>query len=273
MQPETYSYVQTITAAGYAVLNLDRIGIGQSDHPPALDVTITSNAWVVHQLIGDLRQGSIGDVAFSKVILVGHSLGSQVSLLEASTYADVDGVILTGLLHVFFPTGLATVTSSFYPVQLDPNFATSGLPEGYITTRPGTRGADFYHTADADSAVIALDETLKQTGTDGESTDSADTLLPSVSQKIHVPVLLAVGQYDSLFCNGLTLACNNQSDILARESTDYAPQACLEAYVLSQSGHDLNLHLNANEWFAAAVDWANRRIGESATNPATQPCE
>ncbi|HSG40212.1 MAG TPA: alpha/beta hydrolase, partial [Thermoanaerobaculia bacterium] len=34
-QPETYSYVRRATAAGYAVLNLDRIGIGQSDHPPA----------------------------------------------------------------------------------------------------------------------------------------------------------------------------------------------------------------------------------------------
>ena len=36
-QPETYSYMRRATAAGYAVLNLDRIGIGQSDRPPAAD--------------------------------------------------------------------------------------------------------------------------------------------------------------------------------------------------------------------------------------------
>src|SRR5262249_13533545 len=34
-EPEIYSYVRRATAAGYAVLDLDRIGIGRSDHPPA----------------------------------------------------------------------------------------------------------------------------------------------------------------------------------------------------------------------------------------------
>jgi hypothetical protein len=44
----------------------------------------------------------------------------------------------------------------------------------------------------------------------------------------------------------------------ARESADYAPDACLEAYVLSMSGHDINLHPNAGDWFAAANSWLSR---------------
>src|SRR6185369_11332382 len=54
-QPETYSYVRRATAAGYAVLDIDRIGIGQSDHPPADAVTIEANGYVVHQIVQALR--------------------------------------------------------------------------------------------------------------------------------------------------------------------------------------------------------------------------
>ena len=44
----------------------------------------------------------------------------------------------------------------------------------------------------------------------------------------------------------------------ARESADYSPAACLEAYVLPMSGHDINLHPNAGTWYAAANDWISR---------------
>jgi hypothetical protein len=52
-QPSTYPYVRAATAAGYATFNFDRIGIGNSDHPPAADVTISSNALVVHEIVQD----------------------------------------------------------------------------------------------------------------------------------------------------------------------------------------------------------------------------
>ena len=107
-QPETYSYVRRATAAGYAVLNLDRIGIGQSDRPPAADVTIPSNGYVVHQIVQALRGGdlvvpSFGRISADRVVLVGHSLGSVISIQEAATFGDVDGVVLTGLSHTVTP--------------------------------------------------------------------------------------------------------------------------------------------------------------------------
>lgn len=96
------------TAAGYAVLNLDRIGIGRSDHPPAAAITIESNAYVVHQIVQALRGGSLvvpsfGRVRTERVALVGHSLGSLISMQEAATYDDVDGVVLTGISHTVTP--------------------------------------------------------------------------------------------------------------------------------------------------------------------------
>src|SRR5579859_4046718 len=85
--PQTSSYVQQITNAGYVALNLDRIGTGLSDHPPALQVTLQSNAYVIHQLVQDLRNGSLNGLSFSKIILVGHSFGSTTIITEASQFA------------------------------------------------------------------------------------------------------------------------------------------------------------------------------------------
>ena len=85
-----------------------------------------------------------------------------------------------------------------------------------------------------------------------------------------VPVLLAVGQQDMLFCDA-TVSCADSRAILAREAGDFSSAACLEAYVLPTAGHSLNLHLNAQSWFAAASDWADRRVG-TATGPPPQGC-
>ena len=148
-QQPTYSYVQAATNAGYATFAIDRIGAGLSNHP-AVGVTLESNAFVVHQLVQDLRAGAIGGAAFAKVILVGHSYGAETAVVEAATYADVNGVLLSGFLHVVNPVEVAAITATFVPAVLDAKFRKSNLPLGYFTTLAGTRGADFYHAADAD---------------------------------------------------------------------------------------------------------------------------
>src|SRR6266571_7852784 len=112
LSPQTYSYVSQITNAGYVALNFDRIGIGLSDTPPALQVTVQSNAYVVHQLIQDLRNGSFNGVSFAKVMLAGHSFGSATVVAEASQYADVDGVIITGDMHTVNVVGASSAISS-----------------------------------------------------------------------------------------------------------------------------------------------------------------
>ncbi len=169
-QPETYSYVRRATAAGYAVFNIDRIGIGQSDRPAAEAVTIASNAHVVHQIVQELRGGglvvpSFGRIRAKRVALVGHSLGSVIAIQEAATYGDVDGIVLTGVSHTLTP---ALGDVQFYPASFDPRFAGQTIPDGYLTTVPGTRGI-FYYLPSADPLVLALDEQTKETVTIGEA--------------------------------------------------------------------------------------------------------
>jgi hypothetical protein len=56
--------------------------------PPATDVSIQANGFVVHQIVQALRGGglvvaSFGRIQADRVVLVGHSLGSMVTLQES----------------------------------------------------------------------------------------------------------------------------------------------------------------------------------------------
>jgi pimeloyl-ACP methyl ester carboxylesterase len=268
-QPALYSYVRQATAAGYAVLNIDRIGIGRSSHPPADAVTIDANAYVVHQIVQALRGGDrvvpgFGRVRAERVALVGHSLGSVIAIDEAATYGDVDGVVLTGLSH--------TVTAHlndvlFYPANLDPRFAGQGLDDTYFTTVPGTRGV-FYHAPFFDPQVLAVDEQNKETVTLAELNTAVPAL--GLSTGIHVPVLLAVGDFDLAFCNEPSCSASGS---LAAESGFFAPDACLETAIIPLAGHDLNLHFQAPLTYFTILDWMDRRVGRNPNAPPPVPCQ
>ena len=75
----------------------------------------------------------------------------------AISFADADGVIVTGSAHFLTAKFLASA-SVLYPAINDPKFAHSGLDPGYVTTMPGTRGALFFSPPDVDPEVIAADE-------------------------------------------------------------------------------------------------------------------
>ena len=255
-QPERYSFVRHANAAGYATLNFDRLGNRESDRPFSLTVTPTAQAYVHHQLVEALRSGELGR-AWSRVVLVGHSLGSIISIQQAATYHDVDGLVVTGFLHTYGP-GLPALLLNLYPAALDPRFASLGLDLGYLTTQPGARGPTFYYLPNADPAVVALDEQTKELGTSGELAEFAlvDTALTSL--QVDAPVLTVMGRYDTIFC-GLT-ACGDLLSGTTLEPAAYAPAAELEIVVVPQAGHDLNLQKNAPTTYAAICDWLDERF-------------
>ncbi len=266
-QPETYSYVLRATAEGYAVLNLDRIGSGQSDHPPADQVTIESNAYVVHQIVQALRGGSLlvqpfGRIRARRVALVGHSLGSVISIQEAGTYQDVDGVVLTGVSHTVTP---ALGDVSFQPANVDPHFAGRDIPDGYVTTLPGTRSI-FYNVDDPssfDHRILRVDERNKETVTLAELNTAVPAL--ALSAMIHVPVLVMVGDSDAAFCNPPTCT---ESGSLAAEPGFYPADACAEAVAIPRSGHDVSLHYTAPRAYTIILRWMNRHVGSNTQFPA-----
>lgn len=258
--PDRYSYIYAATNRGYSTFNIDRLGVGLSSRPPADKLTTQTHAYVTEQIVRALRAGTIGGYAFTTVVGIGHSLGAGILQRLAATAADAAGapdyLILSGWTHQGIPTTLSALAGTLYEASSDPTLAPLGLPSGYLTTRPGTRGTSFYNLASADATVVALDESLKQTGTLAERQTLVADRATTLSLGIKVPVLLSVGQNDNLQCDAsVGLPCATASDILAREAAYYGPRACLTAYTVSGAGHSVNLHVNARESYDYHHTW------------------
>jgi pimeloyl-ACP methyl ester carboxylesterase len=258
--PNTYSWVYDETSAGYSTFAIDRLGVGLSDHPPADELTVQNEAWQIEQIIQALRAGTVGGIAFQTVVGVGHSLGAGILQYEAGTATGAgnvpDYLVLSDFLNAINPAGVNQVNSSLYPAAQDPAFASAGLPSGYETTMPNTRGSDFYYAPGADPAMIASDESTKQTGSAAEFTAFSAARTSAVTHGIHVPTLLAVGQYDALDCNEAAgLSCANDAAVMARESGNFSPTACLKTYVQPNAGHDIDLHIGAASFFNRVSTW------------------
>jgi pimeloyl-ACP methyl ester carboxylesterase len=256
-----YSYVDAATAAGYATFDIDRIGAGNSSHPPSADISLTSEAVSLHDAVTALRTGTVDGHAFRHVIMVGHSIGSLEAWIEAATYQDVDAVIITGALHALNPNLLALVGADVYPAVDDPKFANSGLDDGYLTTVPGTRESVFYDAATADPSVVAVDEATKDTSTVGELDGlvglESEPAAQQPSLQINAPVLVVVGADDNIFCTGVTLYnCASAASVRSYESQFYSPAAHLKVAVIPETGHDLALSTTAPITDAVMIAWS-----------------
>lgn len=270
LESETYSYVQNITRAGYAVLNIDRIGYGLSSRPhDGLDVTLEAGAYTIHQVVQTLRGGDMvvpgfGRIRAKRVQLVGSSIGAFISVIEASTYDDVDGVVLTSYSHTVGEGGIESF-DLVIPAQDDPKFADLSVIN-YLSEAPGAREFLFYHAPNIDPDVAELDTALRQTWTVGELSSIIPALMEPVG--LQVPTLVVVGDYDNIACN---LPCSATGS-LDGEASLYPPEACVEVEIVPDAGHALTLHQNAPEFFDIVRDWSDRRVGASTKKAAPEPC-
>jgi pimeloyl-ACP methyl ester carboxylesterase len=257
--PGDYNYAEYMARAGYAVLVFDRIGTGRSSHPPAELITADVHVAVLHQIIRAVRDGRIADQSFDRVVTAGHSYGSGIAIMEASRHADVDALMVTGMLHAF--TDLyEQVRGYFHPAAQDPILGATSPPAGYLTQRPGYRPIMLEYAPNVDLRMSEYNELIKSTGALGEGDTLAQTYLPNYSRGVQVPVLLAVGQYDALFCGQAVGYGRDSEAVHSYEQSFYSPEARLETVVIPDAGHSLNLHRNAPAWFAVAENWVRRRV-------------
>lgn len=276
--PPYYSYVDAALRAGYAVLNIDRIGDGQSSHPPSSEITFPATIYTLHELIGDLRDGTLGP-SFQRVIEVGHSFGSAYAVDEEATYQDADALILTGYGHALSATFEALSTADSYPAVDDPKFTDSGLDPGYLTTKPGTRAAQFFYVPGTDPRVLALDERLKDTVELAELETRPNTGL--LTPSIQVPTLIFDGQEDVHYCAADDDDCSTEQSFYADESPYFDPPACLRTFLMPDTGHDVALHYTAPLSDSLILGWAYRQMppdgrpggceGSGPLAPLTEP--
>jgi pimeloyl-ACP methyl ester carboxylesterase len=248
-----YSYQRDMAARGYATFAMDCLGSGGSSQPLSALITGTTQASVVHQVIGKLRAGKVGGTRFDKIVSVGHSMGSGITAMEASTYRDVDGVIFTGMSHSMDILELTRVfVDGVRPALLDPVLARRGGDPGYITTMPTTRGL-FHEPGDVEPGIVDADEATKD---QVAATVVADLLplafLSPMTRSINVPVLITNGAVDSLFC---AFTCGSEEQFKAAEDPYFSPEAQLTVRLLPRAGHAIALAANAPAYRTAVHEW------------------
>ncbi|GAA0615115.1 alpha/beta fold hydrolase [Kutzneria viridogrisea] len=262
--PDNYSYQRDMARHGYATFAVDELGSGASSKPPSLPLLIGVSAASLHEVVGHLRAGHVGGTSFTRVVIVGHSVGSGVVAAEAATYHDVDGVVLTGITHLpALPVLAVGAALGLQPAFLDSSLSRLGSDPLYFTTKPGARAPLFYAAEDADPQVIAADEATKdQVSVPGMGTVAVFGIVLPTTLGIDVPVLQAVGSQDVLFCGVLALHdCSNAEALRAQEAPYYSPAAQLSTYVLPGAGHSLALHRNAAQYRDATRDWLHGEFG------------
>ncbi|MDQ3786739.1 MAG: alpha/beta hydrolase, partial [Actinomycetota bacterium] len=154
-RPEALSYRRAMNEAGIATVAVDRLGSGRSSRPLSALVTASTQADAVHAVVQTFR------ARFDKVVLVGHSIGSATATIEAATYRDVDGVVITGLTHHVNVPGAVPVFTTLIPAALDPKLTSYGLDLGYLTTTAGSRYGSFHTPGDTEPGAVDFDETTK----------------------------------------------------------------------------------------------------------------
>ncbi len=276
-EPDEYSYVYAASSTGWSTFNLDRLGVGQSDRPPADQLTVETEAYALEQVIQRLRSGAIDGNQYARVVSVGHSLGSGIAQYAAATATDAtmrpDFLVLADFLNSTDVPNITAFANTLVPAAQDPKFATAGLPDGYLTTTAGTRGTSFYNLNVADPAMVSLDESLKQTGSTYERTTLADARTSAVTHGVHVPTLITVGQDDAFYCDaGAGLPCTDSATVLAREAPNFSATACLKAWVVIDGGHSTNLTYKARDFYNTVSSWLNNYIYNNPGNVDANGC-
>jgi pimeloyl-ACP methyl ester carboxylesterase len=261
-----YSYARQVAARGIPTFAFDQLGSGSSSRPPSELLSIQAAAYVAHQIVQGLRSGAVAGVQFGKVITVGHSLGSVVVWEEAISYADVDGLIVTGAAHSL--SVQFGQVPSFYPAAGDPTFTGMGLDAGYLTTIPNVRANLFYNAPDDDPEVVASDEARKDLVSGTELSTGLPIVTSTATRAIQVPVLSILGNHDLTTCGASTTGgsfdCSSPAAVVAQETPFYSAGVRIHACVVPGSGHSVSLARNHRLQVEDAVAWSIALVGQTS---------
>jgi len=240
----TYSMARALASLGYAAVAVDELGYGNSDHPNGWNLTVQAYGSIAAQLAAALKSAAYHaawPIAFSRLVLFGHSAGTEMSELAAGNAGAGDGLIASAYTH--FPSAgiLLDTISAETPAALV-------APYMYFGDNPTTRAMDMYDQTWADPAVVSEDTSLANLTPSGEiltiSSQPSRTAIPL----IHVPVLLIMAEHDVLFPPApLELA-------LFTAALDKT------SYVVPRAGHSFMLHPNAPQTQQVVGAWLSARF-------------
>jgi len=211
---------------------------------------------IAHSLIQMLRQGSIASTSFSKVIGVGHSLGSELTNGITARYpSDLDAAVLTGFSvdskgQPNFFSGLDLVIARENNPGRFPE-----LCNGYlISENIAGNQFSFFRFPNFDPLVLAASEATKQTFTIGEL--FTNSMFMSPAPEFKGPIDVVDGENDLPFCQSNCLVPENK---VAAVKSDLYPNAAVSStyYIGKGAGHGLNLHYVAMDAYQHIFSFIN----------------
>ncbi|GAB1744098.1 hypothetical protein NU219Hw_g1129t1 [Hortaea werneckii] len=254
-----YSYVDRAAQAGYATFFYDRLGIGQSDKPDAVDTVQTGlEIAIARTLAQSLRKGDFAKKSFDKVVGVGHSFGSIITeAITASTPSTFDAAILTGFS--VDTNGIAPFISGLNLAIAKENspFRFPFLSTGYlISSNIISQQTGFFRAPGFDPRILQRAENTKQTFTVGELFTLAQAITPATAYTN--PVAVVNGDADLPFCFG-DCAQGNKAQVVRPALYPALPETKFGTYLGSQAGHGLNFHYSAKEAFDFIMDFLSQQ--------------
>jgi pimeloyl-ACP methyl ester carboxylesterase len=244
-----YSVARPLARAGYAALAIDLPGYGASAHPGDGHAdTVYYYADVVAAIGRQLRS-----MGFSKVVVLGHSAGTEVAELAVIFHPGVfDAVVATSYTHQ--PS--MAIVSEFYTGDI-PRALTAGYE--YFVGTPAGRTAAFY-TGSFDPAVPPLDTAMANLTPSGEILSIGIPPQPSrlLTPTIKVPMLFVLGDKDSLFpvANDPVPLLNN----VQLELLQFPGSADKSVIIAHDAGHAFFLERSAPQTLAAEIAWLDARL-------------
>ena len=235
---EDYSYVAYMAARGYDVLAVDLPGVGDSDRPNGHAVTLNAVSSAVAAMVASIKKpDAIPGHRFDHVALIGHSMGAAIAVHAEARRPGADSLIVTA--------------TGFYPGRPRSAWAPGArealLAEPYARVPKESR-VNFYHQAQADPDVVALDnETLRSSIPSGLWSDciSLQDDPEAGFADIRCPVLIQLGEYDPIL----------PAKFIDEESAMYAAAPYVAVHSIPNTGHSFNLHRTRRQGWKAISDY------------------
>lgn len=245
----TYSMARALASNGYPALAIDELGYGASDHPNGRLLTAESYGAITSQLVSALRTGRYSaSRPFQRVILFGHSAGTEMAELAAGPLSGVAGLIAGAYTH--FPS-----VGILLSVLTQDSVAALLHPYVYFDSNPLKRARDMYNLSTADPAIVDRDTQLANLTPSGEILSiAANQPSRAVQPLITAPVLLLLAQNDALFPPEFLGISYAQLELAL-----FVAAFDRSLYVVPASGHTFMLHPNAPQTQRVVIDWLGER--------------
>lgn len=187
-------------AAGYSVLNYNRIGVGSSSKIDAYtDAQFQVEVDVLNSLVIYARE----TVGANNVALIGHSYGAYISTQSAASLTTaIDALVLTGFSGTTNYFGPFIAGTGFRVAKIQDPERWGGLGSGYLTS------SDVYAETYAYFAKPYFETRIAQWAYDVASEPFAVGELPSLLNttmaysSVTAPTLMLQGRYDVSACGG-----------------------------------------------------------------------